>query len=153
VGSNFRGKTKTIKINILNIENIFIALMGSLAILYVLSPNIVYAMADDNIDNLIKTSKENLDYFQGDLEGLLDTYRDKYSNRSDNSLSLEEQLEKKELQESIADGRKAVTHYIAEIRKLESENNLNIDYNQNSSQKRSFAEDYSNDNSNKRRTN
>jgi hypothetical protein len=153
VGSNFKDNNKTIKINILNVENIFIVLMGSLAILYVLSPNIVYAMADDNINNLIKTSKENLDYFQGDLEGLLDTYRDKYSDRPDGSLSLEEISEKKELEESIADGRKAVSHYIAEIRKLESENNLNIDYNKNSSQKRSFTEDYSNDNSNKRRTN
>jgi len=140
-------------INIFNFNNLLIFLISCFTISYVLYPNVVYAMADDNINNLIKAAKENLDYFQGDLEGLLDTYRDKYEHRPDNTLTLQEKAEKVELEESISDGRKAVSYHISEIIKLENQNNLNIDNNQSSSQKRSFTEDYQNDNSNnKRRT-
>jgi hypothetical protein len=84
---------------------------------FILNCEVIYCT--DGIAETIASLKSDIDYWQCDLLGLEDQYKaNDYGNRSDSSLSVQELQHKKELEESMNDGKNNVNSLIGQLREL-----------------------------------
>lgn len=78
----------------------------------------------DSIQEEINILKSDIDYWQGDLEGLRDIYSQYgYDVRDVSQLTPEQLQHKRDLEEQIQDGRNAVSSKIGELKRLREQQN------------------------------
>ena len=110
--------------------NIILAILPILLSLWFsIDTNFLYCMDNDH-ENLL-TLKNDLEYWQSDLEGLKKLYNDRGFNiLTPNELSQEKTLEKLNLEDNIRDGERNVRSTIKEIIKMKSKiSNNNTQFN------------------------
>lgn len=102
--------------------------------------NIFYVDPDYCTDHerTLQSMREELEYWQSDLEGLTHLYKSNgYDTLNPNQLTEQQSTEKAILEESIKDGRKNVKTSIETIRNLKE--NINQSYNQSESSSSSLG--------------